>query len=428
MYLHTEFSFQGILALFFLLLTKCFKVRLEKLRCYNSLRKKFESLNLTLKNDLSNHVIIVTGSNTGIGRETSLRLAELGATVVLACRDEQKGRNAAGDINTRIQSLPHHGKAVYMKLDLSDLHSVLEFSKVFKATYSRLDVLVNNAGLNSDGLLANGLQQLFQVNYLGHYLLVRSLEDALRCSNNNSLLGEFSSPMGRIVNLSSCMHHGGQPNFKVSALRKFSRFMKYKYSYYSDSKLYMNLLTLEINKRYFSGTQGKSKRPVVAISANPGAVSSDIWRNYPCQKLYKAVTSLVFLNVKEGCDTSVFAAAMSDSCLDSYLRRFSVTEELRAGMSIRKDVPYLIPYCMPFPCLAFELFGEFVGARWGAVSLPNCSSIKDTGFLGVSFSSPEDLSTQLWEYSAELCKRILIQSGTSLHDLSFLDVNEQYNN
>jgi hypothetical protein len=199
--------------------------------------------------------------------------------------------------------------------------------------------------------------------------------------------------------------------------------------------MYMNLLTLEINRKYSaksSRASAKGKRPVMAISANPGAVSSDIWRNYPFQKLYRAITGLVFLDVNQGCETSVCAATLEDSCLEAYRQRFHGDKSLRAGMSIRDDVPYLIPYHMPFPLLAFELLGEFTGARWGVVSLPDHSSIaenfyfermRDRELLGVSFSTTEDLSKQLWDFSAELCKRILIHSGSNSQELAFLDTD-----
>jgi NAD(P)-dependent dehydrogenase (short-subunit alcohol dehydrogenase family) len=445
MYSRFELMIQGVWAFGLLFITKWCNWLLELLPYYGSLPAHFQPLVLETKHELSHQVIIITGSNTGIGKQSALQLAQRGATVILACRDQEKGEVAALEINTVLKTalarghiIAAVGKAEFMMLNLSDLHSVFDFATNFKEKYNRLDVLINNAGLNTDGLLINGLQQLFQVNYLGHYLLVRCLEDLLRCKRP-TLLGEFGTSCGRVVNLSSVMHHSGQPNFKISALRKFTPLMRSKFSYYDDSKLYMNLLTLELNRRFGStstlnvdsqqNVSGSIRRPIVAISVNPGAVSSDIWRNVPFQSLWKAITAMIFLTTEEGAATTVYAASLQDSSLDQYRRLFAKNVAVGAGMVIRGDVPYLIPYDMPFPSLGFEMLGKFAGVRLGAVSLPEHGDItekfqmerlKDQLLLDVSFSSTEELAYSLWEYSADLCHRILLQSGLSQKELTFL--------
>lgn len=175
--------------------------------------------------DLTHHIAVVTGSNTGIGKETALSLAKYGATVILACRDSSKGIAAANDINRQLAALvgsdsdsgssytfPHsaHGRAQYMKLDLADELSILEFSRKVKDAFPRIDILINNAGLNSKGVLRNGLQQLFQVNYLGHYLLLRCLESHLAIRGDTTPSHSSTVPrIARVINLSSVMHHLG---------------------------------------------------------------------------------------------------------------------------------------------------------------------------------------------------------------------------
>lgn len=439
-----------------------------------------------VSSNLSNKVVIVTGSNTGIGKAIALQLAALGAQVVLAVRNEQKGNEAENEINSDLklrssQSYPYakYGKAKCILLDMSDLHSILDFAVRFKKEYSRLDILVCNAGLNEECLLPNGLEQLFQINYLGHYLLVRSLEDILRkLPDTDNFNAGAKVEAARVINLSSVMHHCGQANFKISALRKYTMAMSIENSYYNDSKLYMNLLTLEINKRFSAGfatvtsennsgniesssnidtsevdggfaqnllngavnqfspdsTKGNStkfgkqlipqpQRPIIAISANPGAVRSDIWRNMPFKFLWNIVTKLLFLDVHQGAATSVYAAVVDEVVLSNYRCEHPRTVE-GGKMCMHGDIPYLVPYSMPVSILALEILGPFAGPRFAAVSLP-VQSNEPVGLskgmnLSVNYTSPQDLSAQLWSYSAELCRKILVLSGVHERDLEFL--------
>jgi hypothetical protein len=233
--------------------------------------------------------------------------------------------------------------------------------------------------------------------------------------------------------------------YKVSAFRKYSWYMRCAgFSYYDDSKLYINFLTMEINKRndsFFSKQQqqqpekGRQKsgnstpvsREVIAVSVNPGAVSSDIWRHVPFKSLFLRVISCVFLSTNEGSKSSVYGALIKDSLLKSYREATDrVSNEIGGRLLFYRDIPYLSPYHMYWNSFMFELLGycqatpEFVGA-----SLPQCSSsihensIHDKNFQ-VSFSSPDDLSKQLWDYSGVLCKKLLIQSGLSENDVAFL--------
>jgi NAD(P)-dependent dehydrogenase (short-subunit alcohol dehydrogenase family) len=417
-----------------------------------------------LRKSLVNQVAIVTGSNTGIGKATAIALAARGATVILACRDEKKGLEAANEINLRLKlfnasEFPFalKGKAKFMRLDLSDLHSVFDFAMAYKEEYTKLDILVNNAGINTDGLLSNGLEQLFQVNYLGHYLLYRCLENHLRRSDGSSNNNNNTNKAARVINLSSVMHHFGQYNFRLSALRKFSLIMRYLlgYSYYDDSKLFMNFLTMAINQRndqyqnyLFSVQQevkansnnGNSPRPqntmsreILAVSVNPGAVASDIWRNVPFQSVFQAITNYVFLNTADGSKTSVYAALIDEKIIKNY-RCSSTTVSATTSTSTShssnlvqyKDIPYLIPYHMYWRTIFFELLGHsFHTPEFSGISLPQRhsdlieNSIRNPE-LHVKFSNVNELSFLLWKFSSELCYRLLIHSGVSTEELEFL--------
>lgn len=434
--------------------------------------------------DLRNKVIIVTGSNTGIGKATAEQLVKFGATVVLACRDEQKGLAAEKELNDRAQCtassqfpFAHNGRAVFMKLNLGDLHHVWSFSCEFRKKFSRLDVIVNNAGLNVDEVLPNGLKQLFQVNYLSHYLLFRSLQGLFVKSRD----GESS---GRVVNLSSVMHHCGHPNYKVSALSNISSAFTTSSSSYDDSKMFMNLFTMEINRRYsgvsnYEDTKASSGqvRPILAISANPGAVLSDIWRHLPFQPLIRAIFRIFFLNTWQGSATSVYAVCVDEERIKQLMHPIGDQARHNTGgrMHFHRYLPYLIPYFMPYRFLAFEIMGPFAGPRFSYASLPTRSdafrvrsisrlSHNQRSYSGnnlgnvsvgdlssdsgpnsrngsnvnlagldpmltinsrassrmVEFASPEDLALQLWKYSSYLCHKILLLSGVPEDELLFL--------
>lgn len=102
--------------------------------------------------NLSGKTAIVTGSNTGIGYETALDLYQKGAKVYLACRNEEKALNAL----ERMKAQGGTGELVYGHLDLSSLSSVKEFSDKVLHAESRLDLLVNNAGIMIPATIKNG--------------------------------------------------------------------------------------------------------------------------------------------------------------------------------------------------------------------------------------------------------------------------------
>lgn len=285
-----------------------------------------------------------------------------------------------------------------MQLDLSDLLSVQNFVKSFQQSFERLDVLINNAGANAGIKGKDGLMTLFSTNYLGHYLLFRLLAALPN-----------SAPQLRVVNLSSVMHHCGSPDFKASAFGTNDQ----SQSYYDDSKFYMNLLTMEINKRndkvkgVESVTTSKCRTRIRAMSANPGAVRSDIWRHVPrgVMWLYDMVMRLLFLDVEEGCASSVHAALLDDASIDEFIashRPSTERLEVRGGKLVYHAlIPYVVPYDMPLPVplLAFELFGPFAGPRLGHVTVPPHAS---------------KIAADLWEFSEQLCRQQLEAQGGEL--------------
>ena len=382
---------------------------------------------------LHNYVVVITGSNTGVGRATACQLIRMGATVVLACRDPVKGKNAVVHIDKRRrEAMNHwihavHGKVLFAPLDLSDLATVRVFvQKHLKDKFNlrRIDVLINNAGVNTCGTTKHGLQQLFQVNYLGHFLLVQECITLLQSTECNDIVNTSSNiddikrnvesvdtvipACGRVVNLSSVMHHMGTNEYKSCATTPYGS------TFYSDSKYYMNLLTLEINRRYgrikymYSGDTSSHKpvldrfqRPVNAISCNPGAVRSDIWRSVPAPILwvYDMIMRVFFLNVEQGAGSSVLASIVEIDLLRRYrisskdrvASVVALTENSHKSYEMHPLIPYLQPYYMPYNNYIFEMISLYAGPQWAHVTI-----------------SPNLLTTAnaLWEYSIQLCDDI----------------------
>ena len=151
-------------------------------------KKYFEGGVSKARRDLSNKVVVVTGSSSGIGRETAKGLAAQNATVVMANRNEAKTQPILDDIvkqtgNPNIE---------FIKLDIADLSSVRDFVKTFKQKHDRLDVLVNNAGIASVGnkptFTKDGLESQMGGNYLGHFYLTNLLLDTLKNTEQSRVI------------------------------------------------------------------------------------------------------------------------------------------------------------------------------------------------------------------------------------------------
>jgi NAD(P)-dependent dehydrogenase (short-subunit alcohol dehydrogenase family) len=360
----------------------------------------------------------------GIGKYTAISLVRRGCKVIIACRDGTRALEAIKEISRIVNSssvliYPYqkNGTVEYLPLDLSDPSSIDEFSRRFRVSHSHLDFLINNGGLNTKGTLLFGtrnIQQLFGVNYLGHYYLFRCVQDLLQ--NPNPAL-DPNTP-SRVVNLSSVTHHQGSSDFISSCYSCLPQTSYHGCSPYADSKLYMNYLTLEINKR-FSGsilTSPPSPSPdrslssgirnIVSISVNPGAVKSDIWRSVPFlfRLPYDAFMTLFYLSTEQGCHTSLTACILP---LQKIVQHSSSSQHLLLPTrNNRSDIllthhpliPYLVPYTMYCRCLAFEMINTFTGSSWGFVSLPLNS---------------EKVSTDLWDFSDDL-----ISSSNTFHPLA----------
>jgi NAD(P)-dependent dehydrogenase (short-subunit alcohol dehydrogenase family) len=134
----------------------------------------------TQNNSMMGKRVIITGPTSGIGKEIAAQLAALGAELVLACRDLAGGESTAADIAHRTGAK----NSVVMHIDTSSQQSIHEFVRQYRERYPRLDVLINNAGINRSRrqVSVDGVELTFATNVLGYYLLTRDLLDLLRAS------------------------------------------------------------------------------------------------------------------------------------------------------------------------------------------------------------------------------------------------------
>ena len=127
--------------------------------------------------DLTGKVAVVTGANSGIGYETAKAMAAKGATVVMACRNLAKANIAANEIRLAVKD----AALDIIQLDLADLASIRGFAEAFLARYTRLDLLINNAGVMIPPFTQtkDGFELQFGANHLGHFALTGLLLDCI---------------------------------------------------------------------------------------------------------------------------------------------------------------------------------------------------------------------------------------------------------
>ena len=220
---------------------------------------------------LKGKTVIVTGANTGIGRQAALSFAGRGAKVILACRNYGKGLEAM----KYIRDLSENKLVEFRKLDLSSFDSIREFAKEFNEEEDRIDVLVNNAGILTSSIrqvTKDGHEEMFQVNHLGPFLLTNLLLEKLK----------QSSP-SRIINVSSEVHRSSK-GLDFKDLEMENNFKRFKQL--ANTKLQNILFTNELSNKL----QGTG---VTVNAVHPGYVMTDGMRNIGILQ-WKLVKLLVF--------------------------------------------------------------------------------------------------------------------------------------
>lgn len=268
---------------------------------------------------LDGKTVLITGANTGIGKETSRDMARRGARVVMACRDMVRAQAAAEEIRKSTRN----GNVVVRHLDLASLFSVREFAKDFLASNERLDILINNAGVMMcpRWMTEDGFETQLAVNHLGHFLLTNLLLDRLQ-----------SSAPSRVVNVASIAHRGGKLDFDDLFFEKrvYSAMESYQ-----QSKLANILFSRELARR----TRGKG---VTSYSLHPGVIRTELSRHLESRfpvlgVLLSAPSRLLMKTPLQGAQTSIYCAVTPG--LESQTGRyFSDCAEKETSPEGRDDV------------------------------------------------------------------------------------------
>lgn len=243
--------------------------------------KKIENVSMAGKR------VIITGPTSGFGKEIAVQLALSSAEIVLACRDVQLGENTADEIARRTGAK----NCVVMKIDTSNQKSIHEFSRQFCKRYSRLDVLINNAGINRSQrqMSADGIELTFATNVLGYFCLTRDLLDLLR-----------TSAPARIVNVASSY----ASDLDLADLQFDHRVYEGRKAY-AQSKACDRMLTWAFARRL----DGSG---VTANAMAPGlVVNTGLYRDTaPMIRLILRLVSLRFgRSVAQGADTAIWLAS-----------------------------------------------------------------------------------------------------------------------
>jgi NAD(P)-dependent dehydrogenase (short-subunit alcohol dehydrogenase family) len=199
---------------------------------------------------------VVTGANSGLGYETALQLAAHGAHVVIAVRDENRGRQACA----RIADAMPVAQLEVQVLDLADLASVRRFAAAYASGHDGLDILVNNAGIMAHpyGRTVDGFEKQLATNHLGHFALTGQLLPSL-----------LSRPGARVVSVSSRLADSGWLNFDdLHGERGYDANVAY-----SQSKLANLLFALELDRRACAvGVD------LISVAAHPGIAATNLFQ------------------------------------------------------------------------------------------------------------------------------------------------------
>jgi NAD(P)-dependent dehydrogenase (short-subunit alcohol dehydrogenase family) len=237
--------------------------------------------------ELKGKIAIITVANTGIGYETALDFYTKGAKVYIASRSEARALDAI----KRMEATTTGGELVYVHLDLASLQSVKTFAETILATETRLDLLVNNAGvmIPPQAISEDGYEIQFGINFVGHFALTGRLFNLL-----NSTEGS------RVVTLSSIAHRGASIDFDNFKLEKpYSPWREY-----GQSKLADMIFTVELEKRL-----RKNNCKTISLGAHPGFSKTDLQIHMDKAML----ASLDLMTANEGAQPTITACLSADA-------------------------------------------------------------------------------------------------------------------
>ncbi len=237
---------------------------------------------------MNNKTILITGASTGIGLQSAIGLAKLGAKVVMVGRDEGRTSQAV----ELVKSQTGNQSVSYLLADLSSLAKVRRVAQEFKDKHDKLDVLLNNAGavFLTRKVSVDGYEMSLALNHLNYFLLTNLLLDMLK-----------AGPSGRVVSVASRVHYQGHVNFDDLQSEHGYKGMQV----YGMSKLMNVLFTYEL-ARHLQGTN------VTANCLHPGFVASNFAGNNGWLVRMGIKLMPGRISVEDGAKCSIYLASSPD--------------------------------------------------------------------------------------------------------------------
>jgi len=264
---------------------------------------------------MSGKTCVVTGANSGIGKETALGLAQIGAHVVMVCRNADKGKAAMEDVRRE----SGNSQVDLLIADMSSQASVRALAKQIHDKYPRLEVLINNAGggAGAGQLSADGIELTLATNHLGAALLTILVLDLLK-----------AGAPSRIVNVSS-EAHGSAKKLEMSRVQVVEPGIMGGLAMYGRSKLLMNAFTFALARK-LEGTG------VTCNCLHPGVVDTNIFNgSRGAFKLVVALMKPFMLDSKRGAAVSLWAATSPD--LVNVTGKYFVKSKEKESSALSRD-------------------------------------------------------------------------------------------